>query len=201
MKQVRHWRRRLGKIFPAGRRRFSNVPLDQAKYVTLYHGTSKKNIPRIMEKGLIPSGELAKGYSYLTPSKSAAIMHARAGPEGDGSYIHSRIEQGELIEDPTILKITVPKTSRMLEGVYFEPAKFKERYELLSDEIIPPSQIEEMNINKLLKRAYSESLEPEKVGRNYTPVVKKFKKSDVFTEPSYEKLPKKEMESFREVIQ
>lgn len=83
-----------------------NIPLEEAKFVSLYHGTQKKAVPRILKEGLKPivprkpwydatyqiEGRTVsrkeykkfieeEGYVFLTPSKSAAIIHADYGPE------------------------------------------------------------------------------------------------------------------------
>jgi len=55
-----------------------NIPLSQAQYITVYHGTQKDTVPKIIEKGFKPG---KSNMIYLTPSRKAAIAHARHGPE------------------------------------------------------------------------------------------------------------------------
>jgi len=55
-----------------------NIPLSEAEYLTVYHGTQKGYVKKILKKGL-KKGK--RDRIYLTPSKSAAILHAEWGPE------------------------------------------------------------------------------------------------------------------------
>jgi len=60
-----------------------NVPIDKAKYVTIYHGTGKDAVKKILKEGLKSSGvernfDISKrGYSYSSPSKYSADNFGR----------------------------------------------------------------------------------------------------------------------------
>ena len=54
-----------------------NIPISQAKYVTVYHGTQKKYTPKIIEKGF----RKHRGHVYVSPDPVVALTHAEYGPE------------------------------------------------------------------------------------------------------------------------
>jgi hypothetical protein len=69
------------------------IPIADARYITLYHGTQERFLPGILSKGLLPPtytglSDTPKDdiYSdrnkvFLTPSENTAIIHSRGGSE------------------------------------------------------------------------------------------------------------------------
>jgi hypothetical protein len=75
-----------------------NIPLSEAKFISVYHGTQKKYVPKIRAKGFKGSEE-ERRYVYLTPAKSAAVVHAEYGPEKEKKgWAKSRREVEEEIK-------------------------------------------------------------------------------------------------------
>jgi hypothetical protein len=110
------------------------IPLSKAKYVTLYHGTSKDKLPKILKEGLNPNISFlsrrkeeigmdnAEPKVCLTGSIKSAEHHAKMGSETafmearkklEEKYGESNVpnkEQMKLFKNqPVILKVTVPK--------------------------------------------------------------------------------------------
>ena len=60
------------------------TPLQQAEYITLYHGTSMDKLPAILKEGLKPQPQKEFGNEprlFLTPNIPTAIGHASYGSE------------------------------------------------------------------------------------------------------------------------
>jgi hypothetical protein len=84
------------------------VARNKAKWLTVYHGTQRKNLDSIREKGLDPRGPGFSGAQVpivaLTPSLSTAVAHAERGPETKGLDGQS---------DPVVLKVKItPEEAR-----------------------------------------------------------------------------------------
>lgn len=81
-----------------------NIPIEKAKYVTGYHGTSQYSAKKIKEEGMKKSYAV-RPYVYITPIKS----HARAfAPVVDNPTAD--------IHKPAILKVTLP-AKRVKESI------------------------------------------------------------------------------------
>lgn len=159
----------------------SSIPLNRAKFISLYHGTSKEREEKIIKEGLQPRG----GMISLTPSKSAAIIHALAPSERLSSeYAHVRVARGDINQNPSIIKVTIPKgdiesavNSRAInlktfnwENLADNPEEFKTSYEIILEK--PVHQIKAIDFTKFKKRALSESRLPERVGKDYGTIQK-----------------------------
>lgn len=154
--------------------------LSESPYVTLWHGTTKKNAEQILKEGLLQKNINAFGTPLpisLTPSKSAAILHAVTGPEMDNeSKGRPRLALGVPLEEhdianAAILKVTIPKDMTkfgMIQPIELYTGKrLKQDYEVNIRGRIPPEHIKKVDIRKFRQRAYAESKTPEQVGKTY----------------------------------
>jgi len=160
------------------RTNYYSVPLRDAKFITLYHGTTKKNAEKILKEGLKPY----KGSVHLTPSKSAAIMHAEVGPEKDRSmedftWVHSVPDEDRNKENAVVLKVTIPKEDlkdeyspvglKPLPSDKNEWSNLDRWYEVEYKKPVSPEKIEKVDIGELKKVALRRANYPAAVGKNY----------------------------------
>jgi hypothetical protein len=159
---------RKGRIVKHHRQRYvkkASIPLSQAKYVTLYHGTSREHAERIKKEGLIPQPgktlrnwnepEVGSGSSWkvdeakkrglsLTPSMATAVDHSIMGPEFE-QLLYGKQPPHE----PVVLKVKVPIGKVFSEDI---PDKINSSvYEFIVFEPIPSNNIEEIPFNKAEK--------------------------------------------------
>ena len=149
----------------------NTVPLKEAKYLTLYHGTSKERAKQILESGKLKPGH--QDVIFVTPSKSAALIHSKAGPEEETKrFSHRVVEENPNLPEGVVFKVTIP-TARIYPAfakmpINFDlrnPKDFKETYELHINE--PVENPKPVKIKEFKQRAYGESRIPERVGIDY----------------------------------
>lgn len=111
------------------------LPLSKVKYVTLYHGTSRDKLPKILKEGLNPSVSflskrkcevgmgMAEPKVCLTGSIRSAEHHAKMGSETEFMEARQKLEEKYGKEnvpkkfegmklfknEPVILKVTIPR--------------------------------------------------------------------------------------------
>lgn len=141
-----------------------SIPISQAKYLTVYHGTKKEFIPHIKKYGLVPN-------TSLTPSLIVANRHAFDGPE---NFEPTKVglsndfkEPNEM--NPVVLKVKVLKNKLEYQKNPFEAASqftkdkstwkslngniydFKSIYEVRNKEQILPNNIKVIDYKKAEK--------------------------------------------------
>lgn len=154
------WIRRKDKIRQRYWKNYSSIPLEKAKYITLYHGTSKRNIPNIMKEGLQPSAELFSSripYISLTPNIHVAVRHAIIGPEKEFTQRQFATERwlekpsAQFYEkDPAVLKVTLP-IEKIEDNKIVPP--IREDYEYRVHQTIEPKFIKPVSFKKLTLKA------------------------------------------------
>ena len=153
-----------------------HVPLKDAEFVTVYHGTSSKNAAQIMKEGLKTEKANKSDVPntiFLTPNKDIAIMYASANTynpkDSDDEKIHLvRLERPEAaVLKVKILKKDIKKSfgSTGVNKSFFglgintplESVKIQTIYELPIRKDVPSKSIRILN-QKGMKRLYTSSL-------------------------------------------
>lgn len=146
--------------FPFDKKRHT-VPLNKAKYITVYHGTSKERAKKILKEGLIPQEFENKGkISFVSPIKSAAIIHAESSP--------FRYEGPE--RKPAIVRMKIPEKKIKESGYGYEELKTKPvsySSEFRLREKVDPEDIKEVDVQKLKRKAMRQAFKPQNVGHHY----------------------------------
>ena len=108
-----------------------NIPIEKAKFISYYHGTTKEKAEKILEPlyphaKVLAKKKLKKGFEYpvyITQDKPVALLYAEGGPEAWGEKSESErtpiIEEGKkLIKEYNLLEIPrhLPDRIKLLSG-------------------------------------------------------------------------------------
>jgi hypothetical protein len=72
------------------------VPRSEAKFLSLYHGTTKEALPKILTEGLVPQeGGVrgTRGYVHITPNMMIAKQHAGGSEQKFSDLLYKEVEK------------------------------------------------------------------------------------------------------------